>query len=82
MTGHFSARRYPNEDAIVFFSNDHCDPMRIHGRLFEPTMLLNSLVEVPVLRELMTHVAQYERWVALKSANGIGDVLPIYSHRR
>jgi hypothetical protein len=67
MMGHFAARRYPNEEAIVFFSNDHRDSMRIHDRPLEPTMLLNSLVEVPVLRELMTHVAQYERWIALKT---------------
>ncbi|MET4279735.1 MULTISPECIES: hypothetical protein [unclassified Bradyrhizobium] len=67
MMGHFAARRYPNEEAIVFFSNDHRDSMRIHNRPLGPTMLLNSLVEVPVLRDLMAHVAQYERWIALKT---------------
>jgi hypothetical protein len=76
MMGHFAARRFPNEETIIFFSNDDRDAMRVHSSHLAPTEVLNSVVDVSTLQEMLEHMAWYEEWIATKAAEWYGRYVP------
>ncbi|OCG16296.1 hypothetical protein A9G24_04675 [Gilliamella sp. App6-5] len=61
---HFAAKRIPNQDAIVFMTNDPIDMKKIFKQISPSDAIFYAIYDIADIRGLVKHVLSYENWLA------------------
>jgi hypothetical protein len=63
LIAHFAVRRFPSDDAFLFFTKSDRDFKRQYGRDPEPGMIMTAIVESSQLNHGFRHIHKLQEWV-------------------
>jgi hypothetical protein len=66
LVSHWTARRIPNEDAIMLMSKDESDAKQIRGSYLRMGRVCTAVLDLADLRAVLDQVTQIELWLAGK----------------
>ena len=61
------AKRFPNDDAVVFFTNDPKDILVMSGHAPITREIATAVMDFADLRGVVKHMIGYEEWIARKT---------------
>jgi hypothetical protein len=64
LIAHFAVRRFPSDDAFLFFTKSERDFKRLYGRDPEPGAIMTAIVESSQLNDGFRHIHKLQEWVA------------------
>jgi hypothetical protein len=63
MIAHFAVRRFPNDDALLFFTKSDRDFKRLYGKDPEPGTIMTAILECKQLNDGFRHVHELQLWI-------------------
>ncbi len=63
LIAHFAVRRFPSDDAFLFFTKSERDFKRMFGRDPEPGILMTAIVKSSQLNDGFRHIHKLQEWV-------------------
>jgi hypothetical protein len=69
LVAHFAVRRFPNDDAFLFFTKSDRDFKRQFGRDPEPGIIMTSIMEGPHLDAGFRHIMKLQLWITKAAAD-------------
>jgi hypothetical protein len=64
LIAHFAVRRFPNDDAYLFFTKSDRDFKRLYGADPEPGTIMTAILECSQLNDGFRHIHELQKWVA------------------
>jgi hypothetical protein len=68
LIAHFAVRRFPNDDAFLFFTKSDRDFKRLYGRDPESGTIMTAILECSQLNDGFRHIHELQKWVTKASS--------------
>jgi hypothetical protein len=68
LVAHFAVRRFPDDDAFLFFTKSDRDFIRLFGKEPRPGMIMYSIMESPHLDAGVLHIMNLQLWITKAAA--------------
>jgi hypothetical protein len=68
LVAHFAVRRFPDDDAFLFFTKSDRDFKRLFGKEPDPGMIMYSVMESPHLDAGFRHILNLQLWITKAAA--------------
>jgi len=68
LIAHFAVRRFPNDDALLFFTKSDRDFKRLYGGDPEPGTIMTAILECSQLNDGFRHIHELQKWVTKASS--------------
>ena len=68
LISHFAVRRFPRDEAFLFFTKSDRDFKRLYGRDPEPGMIMTAIVECSQLNDGFRHIHKLQEWVTIAAS--------------
>jgi hypothetical protein len=63
LIAHFAVRRFPGDDAFLFFTKSDRDFKRLYGRDPGPGTIMTAILECSQLNDGFRHIHELQKWV-------------------
>jgi hypothetical protein len=68
LIAHFAVRRFPDDDAFLFFTKSDRDFKQMYGREPEPGIIMTAILEYEQARDGFRHIHELQKWVTRVAA--------------
>jgi hypothetical protein len=68
LIAHFAVRRFPDDDAFLFFTKSDRDFKQMYGNEPEPGIIMTAILEYEQVRDGFRHIHELQKWVTKAAA--------------